>query len=156
MFQLCFNLNRIHDSVGKALRTCSRNQGRVTASSHALVSASRQFNTMLDRVWLGLKFSFNIVQHDNIIQHCWTNKVRWFWTRLKEASVNALTTGNWWIWDFLSNIPFRPNEVQKKSSKFTLLFESWTRDLPHAVSLNATCEFVNEIVREWESCSKHS
>ena len=34
MFQLCFNLNRIHDSVGKALRT--GNQGDVTANSHAL------------------------------------------------------------------------------------------------------------------------
>ena len=29
MFQLCFNLNRIHDSVGKTLRT--DNQGHVTA-----------------------------------------------------------------------------------------------------------------------------
>ena len=27
MFQLCFNLNKIHDSVGKALRTAD--QGRV-------------------------------------------------------------------------------------------------------------------------------
>ena len=33
MFQLYFILNRIHGSVGKALRT--RNQGRVTANSHA-------------------------------------------------------------------------------------------------------------------------
>ena len=32
MFQLCFNLNRIHDSVGKALRTA--NQARVTVNSH--------------------------------------------------------------------------------------------------------------------------
>jgi hypothetical protein len=30
MLQLCFNFNRIHDSVGKALRTA--NQGRVMAS----------------------------------------------------------------------------------------------------------------------------
>ena len=34
MFQLCFNLNGIHDSVGKALRTVSR--GRETANSQAL------------------------------------------------------------------------------------------------------------------------
>jgi hypothetical protein len=34
VFQLCFNLNRIHGSIGKALRTF--NQGRVTANSHAL------------------------------------------------------------------------------------------------------------------------
>jgi hypothetical protein len=32
MFQLCFNLNTIHDSVGKALRTA--NQDRVTPNSH--------------------------------------------------------------------------------------------------------------------------
>jgi hypothetical protein len=32
MFQLCFNLNRIHDSVGKALRTAD--QDHVTANSH--------------------------------------------------------------------------------------------------------------------------
>jgi hypothetical protein len=31
VFQLCFNLNRTHDSVGKALRTAS--QGRVNANS---------------------------------------------------------------------------------------------------------------------------
>jgi hypothetical protein len=34
IFQLCFNLNRIHDSVGKALRTAD--QDRVTVNSHAL------------------------------------------------------------------------------------------------------------------------
>ena len=34
MFQLCFNFNRIHDSVGKALRTA--NQDLVTANSHEL------------------------------------------------------------------------------------------------------------------------
>jgi hypothetical protein len=32
MLQLCFNFNRIHDSVGKALRTA--NQARVTVNSH--------------------------------------------------------------------------------------------------------------------------
>ena len=32
MLQLCFNLNRIHDSVGKALRTA--NEDHVTANSH--------------------------------------------------------------------------------------------------------------------------
>jgi hypothetical protein len=32
MFQPCFNLNKIHDSVGKALRTA--NQDHVTANSH--------------------------------------------------------------------------------------------------------------------------
>jgi hypothetical protein len=32
-----FNLNRIHDSVGKALRTA--NQGHVTVNSHALPSS---------------------------------------------------------------------------------------------------------------------
>ena len=32
MFQLCFNFNKIHDSVGKALRTA--NQARVTVNSH--------------------------------------------------------------------------------------------------------------------------
>ena len=36
MFQLCFNLNRIHDSVGKALRTA--NQDRVIANSRILSS----------------------------------------------------------------------------------------------------------------------
>jgi hypothetical protein len=36
MFQLCFNVNRIHDSVGKALRTA--NQGHVTVNSHVLSS----------------------------------------------------------------------------------------------------------------------
>jgi hypothetical protein len=34
MLQLCFNFNRIHDSVGKALRTV--NQDHVTANYHAL------------------------------------------------------------------------------------------------------------------------
>ena len=34
MFQLCFNFNGMHDSVGKALRTA--NQDRVTVNSHAL------------------------------------------------------------------------------------------------------------------------
>ena len=38
MFQLCFNFNRIHDSVGKTLRTA--NQARVSAKSHALSSSS--------------------------------------------------------------------------------------------------------------------
>ena len=38
MFQLCFNFNRTHDSVGKALKTA--NQGRVTVNSHALFSSS--------------------------------------------------------------------------------------------------------------------
>jgi hypothetical protein len=33
-FLLCFDFNKIHDSVGKALRTAD--QGRVTANSHAL------------------------------------------------------------------------------------------------------------------------
>jgi hypothetical protein len=37
MFQLCFNFNKIHDSVGKALRTA--NQDHVTANSHALSSS---------------------------------------------------------------------------------------------------------------------
>jgi hypothetical protein len=37
VFQLCFNLNRIHDSVGEALRAA--NQGRVTANSHLLSSS---------------------------------------------------------------------------------------------------------------------
>jgi hypothetical protein len=37
MFQLCFNFNRIHDSVGKALRTA--NQARVTVNSHAFSSS---------------------------------------------------------------------------------------------------------------------
>jgi hypothetical protein len=37
-FQLCFNLNRIHDSVGKALRTA--NESRVTANSHPLSNQS--------------------------------------------------------------------------------------------------------------------
>jgi hypothetical protein len=40
MFQLCFNLGRIHDSVGKALRTA--NQGRMTANSHTLSSSFHQ------------------------------------------------------------------------------------------------------------------
>jgi hypothetical protein len=31
---ICFNFNRIHDSVGKALRTA--NQARVTTNSHGL------------------------------------------------------------------------------------------------------------------------
>jgi hypothetical protein len=34
VIQLCFNLNRIHDSVGKALRTAK--QDRVIANSHEL------------------------------------------------------------------------------------------------------------------------
>ena len=38
MFQLCFNFNRMHDSVGKALRTA--NQARVTVNSRALSSSS--------------------------------------------------------------------------------------------------------------------
>ena len=38
MFQQCFNFNKIHDSVGKALRTA--NQDHVTANSHALSFSS--------------------------------------------------------------------------------------------------------------------
>jgi hypothetical protein len=30
VFQLCFNLNKIHDSVGKALRTANQGQGLTT------------------------------------------------------------------------------------------------------------------------------
>jgi hypothetical protein len=37
MFQLCFNFNRIHDSVGSALWTA--NQDHVTTNSHALSSS---------------------------------------------------------------------------------------------------------------------
>jgi hypothetical protein len=37
MFQLCFNLNKIHDRVGKALRTAD--QARVTTNSRALLSS---------------------------------------------------------------------------------------------------------------------
>ena len=41
MFQLYFNLNRIHDnSIGKALRTANEvNEGRVTANSHVFSSS---------------------------------------------------------------------------------------------------------------------
>ena len=45
MFQLCFNFNRIHDSVGKALRTA--NQARVTVNSHALLSSFHSVLTIL-------------------------------------------------------------------------------------------------------------
>jgi hypothetical protein len=45
MFQLCFNFNRIHDSVGKALRTA--NQARVTVNSHALSSSFHPVLTIL-------------------------------------------------------------------------------------------------------------
>jgi hypothetical protein len=39
MFQLCFNLIKIHDCfIGKALRTAK--QGRATANSHAVVSSN--------------------------------------------------------------------------------------------------------------------
>jgi hypothetical protein len=38
MFQLCFNLNRIHDNVRKASGIA--NQGRVTANSHHALSSS--------------------------------------------------------------------------------------------------------------------
>ena len=37
MFQLCFGIDKIHDSVGKALATA--NQGRVTAHCHTLSSS---------------------------------------------------------------------------------------------------------------------
>ena len=53
MFQLCFNFNRIHDSVGKALRTA--NQDRVTANSHTLSSS-----LALDLLSFQLKCSSNI------------------------------------------------------------------------------------------------
>jgi hypothetical protein len=43
MFQLCLNFNRIHDSVGKALRTA--NQARVTVNSHALSYSSGHLTT---------------------------------------------------------------------------------------------------------------
>ena len=45
MFQLCFNFNKIHDSVGKALRTA--NQARVTVNSHALSSSFHPGLTIL-------------------------------------------------------------------------------------------------------------
>ena len=45
MFQLCFNFNRIHDSVGRALRTA--NQARVTVNSHALSSSFHPGLTIL-------------------------------------------------------------------------------------------------------------
>ena len=45
MFQLCFNFNKIHDSVGKALRTAD--QGRVTVNSHALSSSFHPGLTIL-------------------------------------------------------------------------------------------------------------
>ena len=45
MFQLCFNFNRIHDSVGKALRTA--NQAHVTVNSHALSSSFHLVFTVL-------------------------------------------------------------------------------------------------------------
>ena len=45
MFQLCFNFNRIHDSVGKALRTA--NQAHVTVNSHALSSSFHPGLTIL-------------------------------------------------------------------------------------------------------------
>ena len=38
MFQLCFNFNKIHDSVGKAMRTAD--QDHVTANSHVLLTSS--------------------------------------------------------------------------------------------------------------------
>ena len=47
MFQLCFNLYRIHDSVEKAFRTV--NQVRVTANSHAFLSS---FHPGFRDVWL--------------------------------------------------------------------------------------------------------
>jgi hypothetical protein len=45
MFQLCFNFNKIHDSVGKAWRTA--NQARVTPNSHALSSSFHPDLTIL-------------------------------------------------------------------------------------------------------------
>jgi hypothetical protein len=58
MLQLCFNFNRIHDSVGKALRTA--NQDHVTANSHArssslalgLSSFIISMTKLLDADWL--------------------------------------------------------------------------------------------------------
>ena len=35
MFQLCFNLDRIHDTVGRALKTAS--QGRINLASQGLL-----------------------------------------------------------------------------------------------------------------------
>ena len=48
MFQLCFDLNKIHDSVGKALRT-SKLQGRATDNLYALSSSS---GNVIKREWL--------------------------------------------------------------------------------------------------------
>ena len=45
MFQLCFNFNKIHESVGKALRTA--NQAHVTVNSHALSTSFHPGLTIL-------------------------------------------------------------------------------------------------------------
>jgi hypothetical protein len=60
-FQLCFNFNRLHGSVGKALRTA--NQGRVTANSHPHF---KPFTILTYHSYLG--------KTDQTPKICWTVK----------------------------------------------------------------------------------
>ena len=50
MFQLCLNLNRIDDSVGKALRTA--NQDRVTGANSHPLSYPRLIQTLKAGVYI--------------------------------------------------------------------------------------------------------
>jgi hypothetical protein len=45
MFQLCFNLNKIHDSVGKAL---TANESHMNANSHQASPFDLSFTDLLD------------------------------------------------------------------------------------------------------------
>jgi hypothetical protein len=64
MFQLCFNLNRIHDSVGKTLRTAG--QGHMTANSHAWLDPGsiihEQYQSNNDEILISILDNFLIGQ----------------------------------------------------------------------------------------------
>ena len=62
MFQLCFNLNRIHDSVGKALRTADKD--RVIAT--LMQSRSRlHVNTIFTTRKVALYMLMNLPRYEN-------------------------------------------------------------------------------------------
>ena len=65
MFQLCFNFNKIHDSVGKALRTAD--QDHVTAYSHSL---SASFHPGLNPIYIFFQSNIPKDLKDKIYSRC--------------------------------------------------------------------------------------
>jgi hypothetical protein len=92
---MCSNLNRIHDSVGKALRTA--NQDRLIANSHPRLYTLTAFavwsNVSQSGIWTESFLCFE--KHYCVCVHvCPAKKL---WTTVLKSFWNIISVG-WWRW----------------------------------------------------------